>query len=164
MAAREDQAETIVFYRISLIEIGRGDHRSIKLIGGRGQRGIEARGLAQTINGFEAPGGDQPRARILRHAVARPGIERGDKGVMQRLLGEIEIAEKADECGEHAARIGAIDRVDWTEALARFVCIGRSGCTERGRIDSRHGDQGAIAQIGRTSIEPNFAEGMREAT
>jgi hypothetical protein len=86
---------------------------------------------------------------------------------VQRLLGEIEIAEETDERGQHPARIGAIDRVDLLVTLTRLVRIRRIvriGCAERCRIGPCHGDQGAIAQIGRTSMEPNLADGMREAT
>ena len=37
---------------------------------------------------------------------------RRGEGVVQRLLGEVEVAEQADQRGEDAARLGAVDRID----------------------------------------------------
>ena len=59
---------------------------------------------------------------LAGHAVARPLLERGRERVVQRLLGEVEVAEQADQRGEHAARLGAIDLVD------DAVDIGSVGC------------------------------------
>ena len=58
------------------------------------------------IDRLEAAGRDEPGARIGRER--RPAaIARGrGEGIVQRLLGEIEIAEQADERGEDAARVG----------------------------------------------------------
>jgi len=58
---------------------------------------------------------------------------------LKSLLGEIEIAEEADERGEHPARFGAVDRLDQ-------VCDWLN------------------SMIGRTSTVPCFAPGMRDAT
>ena len=60
---------------------------------------------------LEAAGGDEPGARVRGNAVARPLLDRGRERVVHRLLGEIEIAEQADQGGEHAARLGAVDGV-----------------------------------------------------
>jgi hypothetical protein len=38
-------------------------------------------------------------------------FERGAKGFMHRLLGEIEIAEEPNQGSENAARFGAVDRI-----------------------------------------------------
>ena len=38
--------------------------------------------------------------------------DRRGEGVVQRLLGEVEVAEQADQRGEDAARLGAVDGVD----------------------------------------------------
>ena len=55
---------------------------------------------------------DTSHARgLVGHAVARPLLDGGGERVVQRLLGEIEIAEQADQRGEDAARLGAIDGV-----------------------------------------------------
>ena len=48
----------------------------------------------------------------------RPLLERGAKSVVQRLLGEIEVAKQADQRREYAARFGAVDGVN---SLARVL-------------------------------------------
>ena len=70
---------------------------------------IEARAPADAVDGLEAAGRHEPGARIRRHAVARPLLERRPESVVQRLLGEVEVAEQADQRREDAPRFGAID-------------------------------------------------------
>ena len=43
---------------------------------------------------------DQPGARVPRDAGTGPLLDRGRECVVQRLLGEIEIAEEADQRGQ----------------------------------------------------------------
>ena len=45
------------------------------------------------------------------HAVARPLLERRPERVVQRFLGDVEVAEQADQRGEHAPRLGDIDGI-----------------------------------------------------
>jgi len=40
---------------------------------------------------------------------------------MQRLLGEVEVTEKAHECGEHSTRLGSIDEVDLRASCGLFT-------------------------------------------
>ncbi len=72
---------------------------------------VEPRASAYAVDGLEATGRYEPRARIRRDAVARPLLERRSESVVQRLLGEVEVAEQTDQRGEHAARFGTIDGV-----------------------------------------------------
>jgi hypothetical protein len=44
-----------------------------------------------------ARGRDEPRARVGRDAVARPAGRGGGEGLLRRLLGEVEVAEEADQ-------------------------------------------------------------------
>ena len=76
------------------------------------ERGVEAGAAAQRVDRLEAAGRHQPGARIGGHAVARPLLERRGEGVVQRLLGAVEVAEQADQRREHAARLGAVDGVE----------------------------------------------------
>lgn len=50
------------------------------------------------------------QARGLR--VARPLLDGGDEGVVQGLLGQLEIAEQADQGRQHAPRLLAVQRLD----------------------------------------------------
>jgi hypothetical protein len=73
---------------------------------------------------------------------------------VQRLLGEVEVAEQADQSGENPARVGAVDGVH------RFP-------HRPGRILARHPVSGYAllkVMIGRTSMLPRRADGIFEAT
>ena len=82
------------------------------------QRRVEPGAPAQAVDGLEAAGRDEPRAGIGGHAVARPLLDGGREGLVKRLLGQIEVAEEADQGGEDAARLGAVDGLDLARAPA----------------------------------------------
>src|SRR5204863_5409670 len=46
--------------------------------------------------------GREPRARTRRHSVARPAVGCDRECFLNGVLGEVEVAEEADQCGEHA--------------------------------------------------------------
>lgn len=73
-------------------------------------RAIEACASAQAAQRHERTGCDEPCPRVLRLAVARQLRGRGEEGVVQRLIGEVEIPKQAEQRGEYAARLGAIER------------------------------------------------------
>src|ERR1700674_5213226 len=52
----------------------------------------------------------EPRARPLRHAFARPVVERFDDRLLHALLGEVEVSDPAYEPGDKAAGVVAEDR------------------------------------------------------
>jgi hypothetical protein len=60
-------------------------------------RGVEPGTTAHGVDGLEAAAGDEPGARIGRHALARPLLDRRGEGFVQRLLCEFEAAEQTDE-------------------------------------------------------------------
>jgi hypothetical protein len=70
---------------------------------------LEPRTPAHPVDGLEAPGRNQPCPRIGGHAIARPLLQRRTEGIVQRLFGEIEVAEEANQGGEDAARVGAVE-------------------------------------------------------
>ena len=97
-------------------------------------------GAAQAIEGAVAARRHEPGARVLRQAIARPGLEGQREGILERFFGEIEIAEEADQGCEHTAALFAVDPLDGCRRFAQ--CVGR---------------------IGLTSIEPTRALGTRAA-
>jgi len=100
----------------------------LELLGHFAQRGIEPRVPPQLVDRLESSGRDQPRARVLRHAFARPRVERRRERVVHRFLGPIEIAEQPNQRGQHAARIGSVDCPDLVARACRFlVSTGQSG-------------------------------------
>src|SRR5439155_884513 len=54
---------------------------------------------------------NQPGPGIHGDAIPRPSLQRRREGIVQRLLGEVEVAQQANEGGEHPARVGAVDGV-----------------------------------------------------
>ena len=70
---------------------------------------VEARAPAQRIDRLEAPGRYQPGTGVGRQPLLGPLLERGAKGIVQALLGQVEVAEQADQRGKAAARLGAVD-------------------------------------------------------
>jgi hypothetical protein len=110
MATREDQPQAIVFDALVGAErriVGnRFDHLGHVL------DRVEARAPADSVDCLEASRGHEPGAGIRRHAFARPLLQSRAECVVQRFLGNVEVAEQADERREHAPRLGAIDRVD----------------------------------------------------
>ncbi|MNC87358.1 hypothetical protein D3C83_30790 [compost metagenome] len=103
---------------------------------------IEARAAADGIDRLEAPGRNEPRPRIGGDAIARPVLEGGTERLMQRFLGEIEIAEEPDQGGEDAPRLGPVDRV---HRVARVL----------GRFPAHAGAVSVVAVV----VDIGFAEG-----
>ena len=102
---------------------GRGvDDREVGLVADFVER-VETRAPAHAVDRLEASGRHQPRARIGGHAVARPLLQRRPEGVVQRLLGDVEVAEQADQRREHTAGVGEVDGIHrlvyWDRSPAR---------------------------------------------
>ena len=107
MAAGEDQAQAVVLDRLGLRRLLGGDRLDLAVV-----ERVVARAPPDAVDRLEAPGGDEPCARIVRNAFGGPLLERGAEGVMQRFFRDLEIAEQAHECGENAPRFGAVERLD----------------------------------------------------
>jgi hypothetical protein len=107
VAAGEDEPQPVVLDALFFPRRGVIDG-SLESLGGVVQR-LESRAPADAVDGLETPGRHQPRPGIGRDAVVRPLLERRAEGLVQRLLGEVEVAEQADQGGEDAARLGAVE-------------------------------------------------------
>ena len=62
---------------------------------------------ADAVDRLVAPDIDQPGARICGQIAFRPPLQRHGKGILQRVFGEIEIADEADQGGQRPARLVA---------------------------------------------------------
>ena len=110
VAAREDEAQPIVFDAL-FVRPRRGvDDGDVRFVADVVER-VETLAPAHAVDRLEASGRHQPRARIGGHAVARPLLQRRPEGVVQRFLGDVEVAQQADQRGEHAARVGEVDGI-----------------------------------------------------
>src|SRR6185436_9865075 len=103
MAAGEDEAQAVVLEALVLCLHGLTRLR-VEPLGELVRRGVEARPPADTIDRLEAARGHQPCARVLRDALPLPLLDGRGEGLVERLLGEVEVAEQADEGREDTAR------------------------------------------------------------
>jgi hypothetical protein len=62
-------------------------------------------------------GPHEPRARPLRHAFGRPLLERGDQGVLRKLLSRPYVADDASQPGDE---LGRLDPPDGFDRAVRF--------------------------------------------
>src|SRR5690606_30099858 len=71
---------------------------------------------ANAVDAFAASGCGDPGGRVGGYALARPVVERLGEGVLHRLLGEVEVAEDADQGRQDRAGLlakNAFDRNLW---------------------------------------------------
>ena len=114
MAAHEDELESLVRDRAGVHAVLRGVLP--RVLPGRGRRrrqqakfGGQDAIAAQPVDG-PAPGrGDQPGRRVVGYAVGRPALRRDREGFRGGVLGEVPIAEVADQRGQHPAPLVAED-------------------------------------------------------
>ena len=57
---------------------------------------------ADPVDGSIAGGGQQPSTSVVRRALARPALGGDRKRLLGSFLGEVEVAEEADQCGEYS--------------------------------------------------------------
>jgi hypothetical protein len=162
MATGEDETKSVVRDRhVVSHALDRVDRRELGLDGNLAAElfGLLAQptAAAQSIDRPVARGRRDPGARVGRDAPLRPRLERRDERVLDGFLGEVEIAQDADERRDGSPLLLAEQAVD---DVAR-------GVIRRGQPACAASATGAPAssnwKIGRTSIEPWFAPGMRAA-
>src|SRR5262245_13011122 len=153
MAAGEDQPQHVVAETI-LVRCGRGQDvgRELRLDLEIALFGAEPDLTPDPVDRLVAADIDQPRARIFRRL--GPLLDRRRKGLLQRLFGEFEVADETDQRRQNAARLVTEYALDF--AVAHPMLMPRRLRPERQRVHEN-------TMIGRTSIEPNFADGTRAA-
>ena len=104
MAAHEEQDERVVLLGVASSSAAARSARSACT---RPTTSLApaARDLAADVIGH-APRRDldQPAARVVGHALARPLLRRGDQRLLHRVLGRGEVAEAPDDRAEHLRR------------------------------------------------------------
>ena len=148
MTAGEDEPQPVIL-DLFVIDLGLL-HRVAQAPQRRRERRVERRPPAQPVDRLEASRRNEPRARIGRHALSGPAVDRRCERVLRGLLGEVEIAEEADERGQDAARVGPVNLVD---PLAHLVLRGHYAPS-----------MPVVSMIGRTSTDPWRADGIFAAT
>jgi hypothetical protein len=107
MAAREDEFEPLVRNR-RLVHYVLHRFRHVEQGGLLHERAL----ATNTVDRAVARGRHQPGTRVGRHPVAGPALGRDCERLLGGFLGEVEVAEEADEAGEDAAPPVAEDLVE----------------------------------------------------
>jgi hypothetical protein len=99
MAAGEDELEPLVGEDRRIVHgvLHRFGH--LEQAGLGGQRAVAADPVDRPVAGRR----DQPRGRVGRRAVAGPALRGDRERLLRGFLGEVEVAEEADEGSEDAA-------------------------------------------------------------
>ncbi len=101
MAAGEDQPQTIVAHRPGLYGLVGGMHEMRLLVP------IVAGGFApQPIDRPIAGGRDDPPGGARRQPGLRPPLDGDREGFLDRLFGDVDIAEDADQAGHRTTGLG----------------------------------------------------------
>ena len=108
VAAGEDQAEAVVVHGSHLL---RGLVAVVDELG-LGVAVVARRLPAQAVDGPVAGGGDDPAAGVGRHAGGRPLLHGHRERVLDRLFGEVDVAEEADQGGDGTAELPAEGLLD----------------------------------------------------
>jgi len=109
VAAREHEAEPLVGDRLVVHRLRLDRNEQLRL---PPQRRVAAQPVDRAIPRDR----HEPCRRIRRHPVARPALERDRGGVLESVLGEVEVAEDADQGGEDAAVLLAEELLELRQA------------------------------------------------
>jgi len=107
VAAGEDELEP-------LVGEGRLVHRVLHRLRHLEEPGLPQKG-AVTVQAVDRPvsrGRREPGTRVSGGAVLRPALGRDGERLLRRFLGEVEVAEEADQRSEDAAPLVAEDPVE----------------------------------------------------
>ena len=107
MAAGEDQPQHVVVEHGVVALVGRNVGVEQHFMGQRGLLVAKRDLPANAVDRLVAPDIDQPRPRIGRRFSAWPALQCRRKGLLQYVLGEIEIADEADQRGQRPPRLVA---------------------------------------------------------
>ena len=107
MAAGEEQLEPLVGDR-RLVHLVLHGFRHVEQAGLRGERAVAADAVDRAV----ARRGHEPGARVVGRPVARPALGGDRERLLGGFLGELEVAEEADQAGEDAAPLVAEDLLE----------------------------------------------------
>src|SRR4029453_18825067 len=96
--ASEDQPQPVVF-DLFIVPRNGSPRCGADPLGESSLHGFEAAAPSHGINSFETAGGNEPCSWVPWHAFPRPPFQRCRKGIVQRVLGEVKVADEADQSG-----------------------------------------------------------------
>jgi hypothetical protein len=101
MAAREEQPQPVVGERRVHWVVRDSGHQPLQLA----QLVLVAALASEAVDGAVARRAHDPGAGVVRRPVPRPALERGHEGLLNHLLGEVEVAEDADQGRDRPPRL-----------------------------------------------------------
>jgi len=116
VAACEDQAQAVVAHGALLGRFVAGVEQQ-----GLGVPIVAGRLAAQTVDRPVAGGGDDPPRRARWKSGRRPPPQGRGERVLDRLLGEVDVTEDADQDGHRAAVLGAEHTLDIRSGQGRHA-------------------------------------------
>jgi hypothetical protein len=108
MAARENEAQTVILDRLLLVLSGARIRDLLDDLGvfiHTGKAGV----AAQAVDRFKPPDGHEPGNRVGRHPIARPLFGGRDECVVFGFLGTLKAAEEPHKGREDTSPIAAVD-------------------------------------------------------
>ena len=110
MAAGEDQPQPFVGHDGGRLRRGLivDRPRALNLGGARSERAVVAQAVDRAVAGDR----DDPRGRIAGQPVARPAFERGRERVLDRLLGDVPVTERANQRRDRSPEVLAKEPLD----------------------------------------------------
>ena len=144
VAAGEDQPEPVVGHGSDLLGFVGFVHGAAA----SAWRSSRVDSAAEPVDRPVAGGGDDPAGGAGRQAVGRPPLEGDDERLLDRLLGDVDVAEEADQGGDRSAGLAAEDPLDLGGVHGRRSS-GRLGSSWNGRTST--GPWQAAAGLGRPS-------------
>ena len=111
VAAGEEEPQAVVGYRAHVVL------PLVSLLTGQERPEVPELALVvpvtpDAVDGPVARRSDDPGGRVRGHPVPGPALERDHEGILHRLLGEVEVAENADERGDRPSRLAPEQAVD----------------------------------------------------
>ena len=111
MAAGEDQSQTLVGDR-AVVEVEFVHRRGRSIVLEQPRLVLQRPLASDAVDGAVAPGGHQPGHRVLRRPLARPPLGGDRERLLGGLLGEVDVAEEADQGREDPAPLALEDLLD----------------------------------------------------
>jgi hypothetical protein len=106
VAAGEDQAQAIVGqlglrFLVDLLGVGREPLEALENLSLR----LKGPGAAQAVDRLVAGDAGDPGTGVARNPVTRPALERDDERLLDGVLGDVEVAEYANQRGDRPPRL-----------------------------------------------------------
>ena len=111
VAAGKEELQALVGDLVEAVEVvGRSGERALQRLHAHTRPGAIA--PAQPVQGFASRHGEHPGAGTSGNTGGGPVLQGGHEGVLEHILGQLKVAQPADQGGEQLAGLGAEGPLD----------------------------------------------------